>query len=264
MDCADVQVTFVLGHDEHGHAEESTTGCTRLAADARGRRLARRQRVRRDQRPLPDTGGPGDVPDADDDRGVKIRQRKQQVEHVVNAVRHNVQAEHRRGQRQHRGSLAPGDWIQLNGPFNLVNIDSLTFRVADTADGPHGRLAAGGGRAAHRVRRPGRSCRRTTSRRPAGRASGPARRSRSRWRALNELFLVFRAVAGGQTGNNLFNLNYLEFNGKGVTVIQTSTHGHGRRQRAADAVALARRAGDLRGLHPGRQRGPMTRPLRPT
>ena len=32
----------------------------------------------------------------------------------------------------HRGSLAPGDWIQLNGPFNLLNISSVTFRVADT------------------------------------------------------------------------------------------------------------------------------------
>src|SRR5881397_2781459 len=26
--CAEVQVTFVLGHDTHGHAEASTTGCS--------------------------------------------------------------------------------------------------------------------------------------------------------------------------------------------------------------------------------------------
>src|SRR5262249_17231393 len=26
--CWDVQVTFVLGHDSHGHAEEGTTGCS--------------------------------------------------------------------------------------------------------------------------------------------------------------------------------------------------------------------------------------------
>ena len=30
----------------------------------------------------------------------------------------------------HRGSLGNGDWIKLNGPFNLVNIDSLTFRTS--------------------------------------------------------------------------------------------------------------------------------------
>ena len=35
----------------------------------------------------------------------------------------------------HRGSLAAGDWIQLNGPFNLLNITRVTFRVADTAAG---------------------------------------------------------------------------------------------------------------------------------
>ena len=46
----------------------------------------------------------------------------------------------------HRGSLAAGDWIQLNGPFNLFQIDTITFRVADAAAGPHRRLAAGGDR----------------------------------------------------------------------------------------------------------------------
>ena len=28
VNCSEVQVTFVLGHDTHGHAEASTTGCT--------------------------------------------------------------------------------------------------------------------------------------------------------------------------------------------------------------------------------------------
>jgi len=30
------------------------------------------------------------------------------------------------------------------------------------------------------------------------------------------MFLVFRSVAGGQTGGNLFNLNWAEFGGTGV------------------------------------------------
>ena len=42
---------------------------------------------------------------------------------------------------------------------------------------------------------------------------------------MHELFLVFRAVTGGATGNNLFNLNWAEFNGKGVTSSQTDTPG---------------------------------------
>ena len=33
---------------------------------------------------------------------------------------------------------------------------------------------------------------------------------------LHEVYLVFRSVPGGQTGNNLFNLNWAEFEGQGV------------------------------------------------
>ena len=32
----------------------------------------------------------------------------------------------------------------------------------------------------------------------------------------HQLFLVFRSVPGGATGNNLFNLNWVEFGGDGV------------------------------------------------
>ena len=43
-------MTFVLGHDTHGHAEATTTGCSGVLPTDAGGRLARRQRVRRDQR----------------------------------------------------------------------------------------------------------------------------------------------------------------------------------------------------------------------
>ncbi len=224
VNCADVQVTFVLGHDEHGHAEESTTGCTgslqTLADDvSHGGNVFGVINVR-----YQDTGGPGDVPALTTIEEVKIRQRKQQVEHVVNQSGTNTGTNTDEGSGTHRGSLAPGDWIQLNGPFNLANIDSLTFRVADTAAG----RTAGSPLAAVELR--------------TGSATGPlvstynltSTGGTGVWTSqtfpislagLNELFLVFRAVDGGQTGNNLFNLNYVEFNGKGVSVIQTSTPG---------------------------------------
>ena len=41
----------------------------------------------------------------------------------------------------------------------------------------------------------------------------------------HELFFVFRAVTNGATGGNLFNLNWAEFGGNGVTVVETSTPG---------------------------------------
>ena len=34
-----------------------------------------------------------------------------------------------------RGSLGNGDWLALNGPFNLVNINSLTFRTSGGSAG---------------------------------------------------------------------------------------------------------------------------------
>jgi hypothetical protein len=33
---------------------------------------------------------------------------------------------------------------------------------------------------------------------------------------LHKLYLVFRSVAGGQGGNNLFNLNWAELGGPGI------------------------------------------------
>jgi cytochrome c len=34
---------------------------------------------------------------------------------------------------------------------------------------------------------------------------------------LHKIYLVFRSVTGGQTGGNLFNLNWVEFGGQGVS-----------------------------------------------
>ena len=180
VDCDDVQVTFVLGHDTHGHAEESKTGCSgtlqTLADDvSHGGNVFGVINVR-----YTDRGGPGGVPDLTTIAETKIRQRKQQVEHVVTQLGTNVQPNTDEGSGEHRASLAPGDWMQLNGPFNLVNINSVTFRVADSENG----RTAGSPLAAVECapgRRPGRSCRRSTSRRPAAARSGTARRSRSHW-----------------------------------------------------------------------------------
>ena len=224
VDCDDVQVTFVLGHDTHGHAEESKTGCSgtlqTLADDvSHGGNVFGVINVR-----YTDRGGPGGVPDLTTIAETKIRQRKQQVEHVVTQQGTNVQPNTDEGSGEHRASLAPGDWLQLNGPFNLVNINSVTFRVADSENG----RTAGSPLAAVELR--------------TGSSTGPivstfnltSTGGSTVWNSqtfpvslagTNELFLVFRAVDGGQGGNNLFLFNYLEFNGKGVTVVTDSENG---------------------------------------
>ena len=151
IDCSEVQVTFVLGHDTHGHAEAGTTGCSGVLHTDAGDVVARRQRVRRRQRDLhrprreprqrPDAEHDLAEPDPPEAPGGRVRRQP---------VRHEHGREHRRSAARspgvHRGSLAAGDWIQLNGPFNLLNINSITFRVADTAARPHRGLADGGDR----------------------------------------------------------------------------------------------------------------------
>jgi hypothetical protein len=220
--CSEVVVTFVLGHDTHGHAEEGTTGCSGVlhtdAADvAHGGNVFGVISAT-----YTDHGvGHDNVQTLSTTSQKQIRQKHQEVEFVVNQSGTNTATNNDGGPTPppasgvHRGSLAPGDWLQLNGPFNLLNINSLTFRVADTAAG----RTAGSPLAAVELR--------TES------ATGPlvgtynlvSTGDPTTWTSqtfpvslagTNELFLVFRAVPDGQAGNNLFNLNWAEFVGAGV------------------------------------------------
>ena len=64
---------------------------------------------------------------------VQIRQKHQEVENVV-IQSGTTDGEHDREYGSpvtYRGSLAAGDWIQLNGAHNLYQIDTLSFRVSD-------------------------------------------------------------------------------------------------------------------------------------
>ena len=224
IDCDDVQVTFVLGHDTHGHAEESVNGCTgslqTIADDvSHGGNVFGVINVR-----YTDRGGPGGVPSLETIEEVKINQRKQQVEHVVNQSGTNTATNTDEGSGVHRGSLGNGDWIQLNGPYNLVNIDSLTFRVADAANGrtPGSPLAA----VELRTESPTGPIVDTYNLvSTGGTGTWTSQTFPISLAGTNELFLVFRTVTGGQTGNNLFNLNWVEFNGQGVTVVTDSEQG---------------------------------------
>ena len=56
-----------------------------------------------------------------------------------------------------------------------------------------------------------------TSRRPEPDGLAEPVRPGDRPRRSHKLYLVFRSVPGGQTGNNLFNLNWVGFEGQGVS-----------------------------------------------
>ena len=135
INCDDIQVSFVLGHDTHGHELQRRTGCRGfLQTDANdvshgGNVFGVISAV------YTDKGATGGVPALTTTGQIQIRQKHQEVEFVVNQSGTTTAATTDVGGGMHRNSLASGDWIQLNGPFNLFQIDSMTVRYADNAAG---------------------------------------------------------------------------------------------------------------------------------
>ena len=152
----------MLGHDTHGHAEQSTTGCTGFLQTDADDVVARRQRLRRHQRDYTDKGAAGrQRPPLTTTSQVQIRQKHQEVEFVVNQSGTNTATNTDGGPPPAPACIArasaAGDWIQLNGPFNLFQVDSITFRVADARRRPHARARRWRRSRSVRTRSPGRS-----------------------------------------------------------------------------------------------------------
>ena len=148
INCNDVKVTFVLGHDTHGHAEAGTTGCTGFLQTDAGDVAHGGNVFGVISASYTDKGGQGAnaaAPPLSTTSQIQIRQKHQEVEFVVNqsgtATAANTDVP---GTGVHRSSLAAGDWLQLNGPFNLFQADSITFRVADAQPAPAGRPRTAG------------------------------------------------------------------------------------------------------------------------
>ena len=122
VNCARVAVTFVLGHDTHGHAEESTTGCsgtlpTDPADVSHGGNVWGVISA-----PYTDIGGAGGTPGLTTvDEGTSVNASSRSSSRSTSQVR--TRHPRRRGRRSAPREPAPGDWIELNGPINLVNID---------------------------------------------------------------------------------------------------------------------------------------------
>jgi PKD repeat protein len=224
IDCDDVAVKFVLGHDTHGHELVSRNGCRGfLPTDANdashgGNVFGVISAT------YTDKGAAGGVPPLTTTSQIKTPQKHQEVEHVVNQSGTNTAANTDGGAGVHRGSLANNDWIQLNGPYNLFQIDSVTFRYADGGGG----RTVGSPLAAVEVRQdsvtgPILTTANLTS--TGGTGAWASMTFPIEMTGKHELFLVFRSVTGGATGGNLFNLNWVEFNGNGVTLNKTEAQG---------------------------------------
>jgi hypothetical protein len=164
-----------------------------------------------------DLGGAGGVPALTTVEQSNVRQKRQEVEFALEQSGTNVATTNDpAGGGQHRGSLSNGDWIALNGPFNLLNIDSLTFRAASTST----QVPAGNPMAAVEVHLDAVDGPILTT------ATLTSTGDAATWQSqtvpitdpggLHKVYLVFQSISGGQTGNNLFNLNWAEFGGPGI------------------------------------------------
>jgi PKD repeat protein len=210
IDCSEVEVTFVLGHDTHGHAASETTVCTGVLptseedASHGGNVFGVVNASYTDH-------GDGTVPALSTAAQTTIRQKRQEVEHVVSQSGTNTATSTDVGGGLQRGSLGNGDWLRLNGPFDLVNITALTLRTSGGAAGTavgnaEVRLDAVDGPLLTTV---------TVQGTGAGSVYASTQAPITDPGGLHDIYLVFRPVAGGPT-NNFFNLNWTEFGGTGV------------------------------------------------
>jgi cytochrome c len=221
IDCNRVVVTFILVHDQHGHAGSSANGCsgsfpTNPEDANHGGSIAAALNAA-----YTDLGANGQPALTGNDQNI-VNERRQQVEFVFEQSGTNTAVTNDPdGGGQHRGNISSGDFIALNRSYFLGNMDKkIRFRFAGgAADNP-----AGQDRVNVEIR----------SGSPTGnlittatlKSTGTNNNTWSTqefdldFAGSQRLFLVFRQIPGGpaQVNNTYGNLNWVEFTGPGVGV----------------------------------------------
>ncbi|GAA4467243.1 ThuA domain-containing protein [Phytohabitans houttuyneae] len=215
IDCSRVEVTFVLGHDEHGHGEANQFGCSgvlpTLADDAsHGGYIFGAISAR-----YTDNGANGQPALTTVDQQV-IQDKLQQVEFAASQSGTTVGNSADTGGGQQRGSLDPGDWIAVNNTVNFQNMTAVTLRTSggsaatagqprfavqlrlDAVDGPLLATATVNATTGNNAF--------TSTTVPITDPGG-----------THKLYLVFQPVSGGPT-SGFGNLNWVQFTGAGIGV----------------------------------------------
>jgi glucose/arabinose dehydrogenase/PKD repeat protein/type 1 glutamine amidotransferase len=208
IDCARVTVSFVLGHDTHGHEMGSTTGCTgTLESPSDGADHAGGYLYGGISASYTDLGG-GGQPALTTVGQVVIQTRRQQAEFAQVKVGVGTSNTGDVGGGQHVNGIDPNDHIAFE-PVNLGGVAAVTIRHAGGSA-----ATAGQPQAAVELRLDS----------PTGptvaTATLPATTGNNAWTSTSvpvgqpagahRLYLVFRSVTGGPT-TNLVNLNWVEF-----------------------------------------------------
>jgi hypothetical protein len=213
IDCSRVEVTFVLGHDEHGHGEENQFGCsgtlpTEIDDASHGGYIFGVVSAT-----YTDNGANGQPALTTVSQQI-IQDKLQQVEFARDQSGTTVGNSADTGAGQQRGSLDPGDWLALNNRVNLQNINAVTVRTSggsaatvgqprfaiqvrlDAPDGPVLTTIAVNATSGNNAF--------TSTTVPITDPGGSRR-----------LYLVFQPVSGGPA-TGFGNLNWIEFVGQGV------------------------------------------------
>ncbi|WP_037858283.1 PQQ-dependent sugar dehydrogenase [Streptomyces sp. NRRL S-340] len=142
VDCSKVTVTFVLGHDTHGHPLTSAQGCSgtiQTSADGGHDENANIFGVFDAQ--YTDNGGGGQAPLTTHDRNV-TQPRHRQAEHFGDSSGVSVVAKASAHGGKTVGDIDDGDWISFT-PYVLSNAEKITARISSGGAGGTLEIRAG-------------------------------------------------------------------------------------------------------------------------
>ncbi|MER7684318.1 carbohydrate-binding protein [Streptomyces sp. NPDC097610] len=142
IDCAKVKVTFILGHDSHGHPLTSANGCSgtlQTSADGGHDQDANIFGVLDAE--YTDGGGGGQAPLTTHDQNV-LQPKHRQAEHYSKASGITVQTKTTAHGGKTVGDIDNGDWISFT-PYSLSDAQKITARVASAGAGGTLEIRAG-------------------------------------------------------------------------------------------------------------------------
>lgn len=142
VDCSKVQVTYILGHDSHGHPQTSANGCSgTIQTSADGGHDPNANIFGVFDAQYTDLGGGGQAPLTTHDQNV-IQPTHRQAEHFNNSSGTVVSSRESAHGAKAVGDIDNGDWIAFT-PYVLSNAKSLTARVASAGAGGKLEIRAG-------------------------------------------------------------------------------------------------------------------------
>ncbi|WP_159774977.1 PQQ-dependent sugar dehydrogenase [Streptomyces sp. HM190] len=137
IDCAKVKVTFVLGHDSHGHPVTSANGCTgTIQTSADGGHDENANIFGVFDAEYTDGGGGGQEALTTHDRHV-VQPKHRQAEHYGDSSGITVQSKPTAHGGKTVGDISDGDWISFE-PYVLSDATKITARIS--SGGAGGRL----------------------------------------------------------------------------------------------------------------------------